>query len=282
MEDSTTEIKNWLKANSISTPSLHVVLGSGLASALNKFDTGYLAKKGWKNVGEVAFSQIAGISSSTAPGHKAAYKFFERNGKVVSFQSGRLHGYEGHSPKTVVKPVIAMCELGVKKFILTNASGSLQTYMKAGTVMIITDHVNFTGQNPLTGPNLESLGPRFPDMGNVYSKNINSVLKNKLELNEVDVHEGIYIGVNGPSFETHAETKLFSDWGMGAVGMSTVFEAIALKHRGAETGGLSFLANMGAGIGDESEVLTGEDVIVQGEKKSPAILKAIFEASEDL
>ncbi len=280
MENSALKIKEWLSSHKIALPFLHVVLGSGLASSLDEYEK---TQKDWTLKGVLSFSEIPGINPSTAPGHSAVYKFYEKNGKTLSFQTGRLHGYEGNSPQSVVKPLTVLCDLGVQKFILTNAAGSLQTHMKAGTAMIIDDQVNMTGLNPLTGPNDEKKGPRFPDMSQCYSPRINEILKKNLLQKKVEVHHGTYIGVNGPCFETAAEVKLFSNWGMGAVGMSTVFEAIALRHRGGEVGGISFLANMGTGLAEKAhEKLSGEEVLEEGKKKAPLILSAIFNSAEEL
>jgi purine-nucleoside phosphorylase len=276
--ESTLKLKSWLTENKIPLPSLHVVLGSGFASSLEEIQS-----QDWIYKGEISFTEIPSLVDAGAPGHKGAYRFYQNKEISICFQTGRLHGYEGNSPATVVKPVLTLCDLGVKKFILTNAAGSLQLNMLPGSVMLIEDQVNFTGLNPLTGKNDEGKGPRFPDMSAIYSKKINSILKTHLENNSVTTHEGPYIGVNGPSFETPAEVRLFSSWGMGSVGMSTVFEAIALKHRGVEIGGISFLANMGAGLGEkEGKTLTGEEVLEEGKKKAPLILKAIFSAANEI
>ena len=284
MENSALKIKEWLDSHKITLPSLHVVLGSGLASSLVDFEKNELKNKSeWKLKGTLPFHEIPGINSSTAPGHSASYKFYEKNGKTLSFQTGRLHGYEGNTPQTVVKPLTVLCDLGVQKFILTNAAGSLQTHMKAGNVMLIDDQVNFTGLNPLTGPNDESKGPRFPDMSQCYSPRINQILQKNLIEHKVIVHHGTYIGVNGPCFESAAEVKLFSNWGMGAVGMSTIFEAISLRHRGCEVGGLSFLANMGTGLAEKAhEKLSGEEVLEEGKKKAPLLLSSIFKSADEL
>ncbi|MEZ4814810.1 MAG: purine-nucleoside phosphorylase [Bdellovibrionota bacterium] len=271
-------LKDWLNEKNLALPYAHVVLGSGLALPLQD-----LEMKDWSFEGEISFSELPGMTSSTAPGHKGTYRFYKKGTRVVSFQVGRLHGFEGNKASDVVKPVLTLADLGVEKFIITNAAGSLQTHMKAGSVMLINDHVNFTGLNPLTGPNDESLGPRFPDMSQIYSPRINKILEKHLNKHNVETHFGIYIGVNGPSFETPAEINLFSNWGMGSVGMSTVFEAIALKHRSKEIGGLSFLANMGAGLGEKAgDTLTGEEVLEAGRQTAPSILKAIFESLETL
>lgn len=271
-------IKNWLETKNLPKPYAHIILGSGLALPLLNFDS-----KEWSFVGEVLFKDITGLNPSTAPGHKGSYRFYKKNNRLVSFQTGRLHGYEGNKASDVVKPVLAFADLGVEKFIITNAAGSLQTHMKAGSVMIINDQVNFTGQNPLTGHNDDTKGSRFPDMSEIYSPRMNSILEKNLNKNKIETHGGIYIGVNGPSFETPAETKLFSSWGMGSVGMSTVFEAIALKHRNKEIAGLSFLANMGAGIGSKKgETLTGEEVLEEALKRAPQILQALFNSLDEI
>lgn len=272
------KLNSWLKDKNLSIPYAHVVLGSGLALPLQSLDV-----KDWNFCGELTFAEVPGLITSTAPGHKGTYRFYKKDSRVVSFQVGRLHGFEGNKASDVVKPVLALADIGVEKFILTNAAGSLQTHMKAGSVMLIKDHFNFTGLNPLTGHNNDSVGPRFPDMSQIYSPRINKILEEKLIEQKLQTHEGIYIGVNGPSFETPAENHLFAKWGMGSVGMSTVFEAIALKHRSKEIGGISFLANMGAGIGEKiGDTLTGEEVLEEGRKKAPEILRAIFKALEQI
>jgi len=272
------KLKSWLKDKNLSIPYAHVVLGSGLAHPLDTLEI-----ENWDFCGELAFSEIPNLVASTAPGHKGTYRFYKKDSRVVSFQVGRLHGYEGNKPSDVVKPVLAFADIGVEKFILTNAAGSLQTHMKTGSVMLIKDHFNFTGLNPLTGQNNDSVGPRFPDMSQIYSPRINKILEEKLKEQKLQTHEGVYIGVNGPSFETPAENQLFAKWGMGSVGMSTVFEGIALKHRSMEIGALSFLANMGAGIGEKiGDTLTGEEVLEEGRKKAPEILKALFKTLEQI
>ena len=277
-------IKDWLQEKKLSVPAVHIVLGSGFAAALTADDSQKLFSS-WTFEGEIPFKDLVGINPSTAPGHKGSFRYYQHkeSKKVICFQTGRLHGYEGNSPQAVVKPVTTAFDVGTKNFLITNAAGSLQNHMKAGSVMIITDQFNFTGLNPLTGHNDESKGPRFPDMSQIYDPEVNTKLNRNLKAENLVTHEGIYIGVNGPSFESPAETQLFSHWGMGSVGMSTVFEGIALKHRGARIGALSFLANMGAGIGDKAgSTLTGEEVLEEGLKKAPMILRALFKTAEEI
>lgn len=234
------------------TPSFHVVLGSGFGSALEQ-----AIPPTWKRRGGFSFSEISGIQKVSVPDHAGRFEILEHaSGKCVIFQMGRLHGYEGIAPSEVVAPVILARELGVTRFVLTNASGGITAGYNAGDAMIIRDQVNMTGRNPLEGANPLSLksgeprGPRFPDMSRLYSPELSQKLKSALEKNQVRVHEGIYLGILGPSFETPAEVQLFSRWGMDAVGMSTVWEAIALGHSGAEICGLSLISNPACGLGD--------------------------------
>ena len=239
----------FLKRHSLSLPSCHIVLGSGFGSALENFS--------WRRVGELSFSELPGFPPSTVPDHAGAYRFYEKNGKVVCFQMGRLHGYEGHPASLVVKPVMVPRLAGVKNFLLTNASGGLSLDFKPGDLMLIRDQVNLTGQNPLLGHNPvgadgKELGPRFPDLCGMYDAGWRQILRKAAEKEGLRVHEGTYLGVLGPSFETPAEVQLFANWGMQAVGMSTVWEAIALRHSGAKFAGLSLISNLGAGMGEGS------------------------------
>jgi purine-nucleoside phosphorylase len=169
---------------------------------------------------------------------------------------GRLHGYEGLDASAVAYPVMIPRLCGTKQFLLTNASGGLAANFRPGDVMIIRDHVNLTGKNPLVGPNptdLEGteLGPRFPDLGDLYDAAWRMRLEKCCLGQGLNVHEGTYLGVLGPSFETPAEVRLFASWGLHAVGMSTVWEAIALRHSGATVAGLSLISNFGAGLSAE-------------------------------
>jgi purine-nucleoside phosphorylase len=186
--------------------------------------------------------------------HAGCYRFFRKGAHAISFQMGRLHGYEGHEPGAVVRTVMTPRLAGVKNFVLTNAAGGLSMAMKPGDVMVIRDHVNLTGLNPLVGVNPSGLdgkplGPRFPDLAKLYDREWRTRLFQLCEKNGLGTHEGVYLGLLGPSFETPAEVQLFSSWGLHAVGMSTVWEAIALAHSGARLVGLSLISNLGSGLG---------------------------------
>lgn len=234
-------------------PSAHVVLGSGFGQALDA-----LPANEWELKGEIPFNEVPGLIASTVPDHAGKYRvyFHKPTGKAVQFQMGRLHGYEGHNPRAIVQTVMIPRCCGIENFLLTNAAGGLDTKMNPGDVMVINDHVNMTGSNPLIGenpkwPDGRELGPRFPDMGNTYQPAWQKALRTRLESQKLKVHDGIYMGLMGPVFETHAEVRLYAQWGMKAVGMSTVWEAIVLKHSGAKLAGLSLISNLGAGLTDQ-------------------------------
>lgn len=247
MIQSTTAYRRFLEKHKLSTPCLHVVLGSGFGTALSVFP--------WEKVGDLSFTEVPGFPPSTVPDHAGSYRFYRKGEKVISFQMGRLHGYEGHSAALVARTVMAPRLSGVKNFLLTNASGGLNPAFRPGDVMMIRDQVNLTGKNPLIGENplgengLE-IGPRFPDMTRLYDAEWRIQLGKLIKENGLDVHEGVYMGLLGPSFETPAEVQLYASWGIQAVGMSTVWEAIALRHSGARLVGLSLVSNLGAGMGD--------------------------------
>jgi len=280
--DSVSFLKDMYGKFGCSAPNLHCVLGSGLSDALEKAKL----SDQWSEIGEIAFKEIPNFSSATVEGHPGKYRIFKnKKGFVVSLQLGRLHGYEGLEPAKVAQSVTQICAAGTKKFLLTNAAGGLNKNYHPGSLMIIDDHINFTGRNPLVGPNPKdskgkALGPRFPDLSAVYDKKTSALLEKVLQ-KSFDVHHGTYVGVLGPSFETPAEVKLFSSWGMGAVGMSTVWEAIALKHRGAEITGLSFISNYGCGLVDSS-ALDHNDVLNQGKQSAEKLINSLFSFFEEL
>lgn len=161
---------------------------------------------------------------------------------------GRIHYYEGYSMQEVVYPTRCLGQLGIKSLILTNAAGGLRPDMKPGHMMLITDHINLTGNNPLIGPNLEELGPRFPDMSQPYNRELTSLAKKIMEEDSLPHSEGIYCGVLGPSYETAAEIRFMQKIGGHAVGMSTVPETIAAVHMGLKVCGISCITNLATGL----------------------------------
>jgi purine-nucleoside phosphorylase len=267
---------SFLKSHSLATPEMHIVLGSGFGSALDAIS--------WKMEAELSFREIEGFPSSTVPDHAGKFRFYSNGKKIYCFQMGRIHGYEGHSAKTVASTVMAGRLAGVQNFLLTNASGGLSAAHHPGDIMLIRDQVNLTGQNPLMGENPsfqnKELGPRFPDMSALYDPSWRVKLNKHCSNQGLRVHEGVYLGVLGPSFETPAEVQLFSSWGIGAVGMSTVWEAIALKHSGAKVAGISLISNLAAGMGEGN--LDHLKILETCRSSASKIIRSIEEFAGDL
>jgi len=273
--------KKFLESRSLPVPSYHVVLGSGYGAALTDFC--------WEHAGDLSFRDMPGFPASTVQDHAGSYRFFRKGSHSLSFQMGRVHGYEGHAANLVVQPVMVPRMAGVKNFVLTNAAGGLSREHKPGDVMLIRDHVNLTGMNPLIGANPvgvdgKELGPRFPDMANLYDREFRHKLRKNFSSHStgsapMQVHEGVYLGLLGPSFETPAEIQLFSAWGLHAVGMSTVWEAIALGHSGARVGGLSLISNLGSGLGEGT--LDHNTILETCRVSAAAIVRALTATIEE-
>lgn len=276
-----TFFKDQYKQHNFNIPEFHFVLGSGYGEALHslKQDPNFIDS--WKEVFTLDFSEVPGLCATSVEGHGGAYYYFQNIKTQVSIciQVGRLHGYEGLDPKLVVKTVTGPAMAGTKKFILTNAAGALTEKFSVGSVMLINDHVNLTGQNPLYGPNPvnaegKALGPRFLDLSSAYNKNLSTAIKASLLKEDLEVNSGVYLGLSGPSFETPAEVRLFASWNLQAVGMSTVWETIALNHLGVDVAGLSLISNLGCGLG-EGEALDHNLVIAASKKSALKILRAL-------
>ncbi len=220
--------------------SVGVVLGSGLGAVADAvLDEGGTA---------VDYGAIPHFPTSAVEGHKGRLVHGIVSGTPVFLMQGRVHRYEGWSASSVVFPVRVLMALGVKRLLLTNAAGGLGDGYAAGDLMLISDHLNLTGDNPLVGKNDDRLGPRFPDMSDLYSKRLRALAKDVAKQRDVKVQEGVYAGVLGPSYETPAEIRMLHALGAHAVGMSTVYESIAAKHAGAEVLGISCITNLAAGI----------------------------------
>lgn len=242
------ESKKYIESKISKTPNVAVTLGSGLSDFVNKLS----------NTITIPFSDIPNFSKTTVEGHPGQMVFGEIGGQYVCVLQGRVHYYEGHDLSEVVFATRLVAQLGAKTLILTNSSGGFLDGMKPGDFMIITDHINLTGQNPLIGKNIPELGARFPDMSEVYNKNLIDKLESVFKNKNVRYHKGIYCGVTGPSYETPAEIRFMKLIGGGAVGMSTVPEAIAANHMGLNLCGLSCITNLASGI--SKHALTHEEV----------------------
>ena len=227
-----------LRKKTNARPKTGLILGSGLGDFCDLLE----------NVTEVPFSDIPDFPVATVAGHTGAFLFGTYQGTPVAVLRGRIHCYEGYTPQEVVMPVRLMAMLGVKTVILTNAAGGVNKAYKPGALMLLEDHINFCGANPLTGPNLDQLGPRFPDMSDVYCRQLRERVQELALAEQLPLEQGIYLMYGGPSYETPAEIRAFRTLGADAVGMSTVPEAIAANHCGMHVLGISCITNMAAGI----------------------------------
>ena len=247
-------------------PDVALVLGSGLGGFAEniKIET------------EISYSDIPGFPVSTVPGHAGKFIFgYLDNVKVVCMK-GRVHFYEGYQISDVVLPARLMKMLGAKILFLTNAAGGLDEGFNAGDLMLITDHISIFAPNPLIGPNVDELGPRFADMSNVYDKDLQDVIRKTAKDNGIDLKEGVYCQLTGPSFESPAEIRLLGKLGVSAVGMSTVNEAIAANHMGMRICGVSCISNLAAGISETP--LCHEEVQEAADKAAPLFTKLVKES----
>jgi purine-nucleoside phosphorylase len=222
-------------------PEVALILGSGLGDYADEIQI----------VQTIDYSQIDGFPTSTVAGHKGRFVFGYVAEVPVVIMQGRVHYYEGYPMSDVVLPTRLMGMLGAKKLFLTNASGGVNFAFKPGDFMLITDHIATGVPNPLIGANLDELGVRFPDMTEVYSKRMRNIIKEVSEKMEIQLREGIYVQLTGPSYETAAEVCMCRSWGGDAVGMSTACEAIAAHHMGMEVCGISCITNLAAGMSSE-------------------------------
>jgi len=217
-----------------------VVLGSGLGDYVEALSDARM----------VPYAEIPGFPRSTVPGHAGELWAGTLHGKRVLMMRGRFHSYEGHPLEDVVLPIRVMARLGIGTLILTNAAGAVNTAFAPGDLMLISDFINFSGKNPLTGPNIDALGPRFPDMSRAYDKRLRAIAGEAAAESGIALREGVYAWFNGPTYETPAEIRMARVMGADAVGMSTVPETIAAVHAGMKVLGISCLTNMAAGILD--------------------------------
>jgi purine-nucleoside phosphorylase len=232
---------SFIKSKSSFKPNVGVILGSGLGTFVKKLQVEEC----------FPFKDIPNFVPPTVEGHTGNLIFGSLGDvKVVALQ-GRIHYYEGHGMDTVVLPTRVMAMLGINTLLITNSAGGLDPSMNPGDFMIIEDHINLMGTNPLTGPNQSELGPRFPDMTEAYDKNLRTKLEEAIKKSSVVAHKGIYCAVSGPTYETPAEVRYLRMIGGSAVGMSTVPEVIAANHLGLKVCGVSCITNKAAGISSQ-------------------------------
>jgi len=249
-------------------PEIGIILGSGLGELADEYCD--IA---------VSYSDIPNFIKSNVAGHKGRLVFAEIEGKKVVMMQGRNHYYEGHSMAEITYPVKVMKKLGVKTLILTNAAGAVNESFRPSDLMIITDHINFMGKNPLVGPNDDEFGERFPDMSEVYKKNLVNLAEKCADKLLIDIQKGVYLASSGPSYETPAEINMMRLMGADAVGMSTVPEAIVANYCGMNVLGISCISNAASGISDVR--LSHKEVIETTNRakiRFKSLIKAIIKA----
>ena len=247
-------------------PSIGIILGSGLGGFADIL----------KMEVTVPYGDIEGFPVSTVSGHEGKFIFGYLEDVPVICMQGRVHYYEGYSMSDVVMPVRLMKLLGAKAVILTNASGGINKNFKAGDLMLIKDHISSFVPSPLIGANIDELGTRFPDMSNIYDKELSKVIEDTAKELSIDLKEGVYVQTSGPNYESPAEIKMYSVLGADAVGMSTACEAIAANHAGLRICGISCISNLAAGISDKP--LSHEEVKETADKTAP-LFRALIEKS---
>mgnify|MGYP001005863007 FL=1 len=259
------ESKDYILSKIEKTPKIGLILGSGLGSLGDKIE----------NPIKLKYEEIPNFPRSTVEGHAGQLVIGELGGKTVVAMQGRFHFYEGYSMKEVTFPIRVLIRLGIESLVVTNAAGGVNMDFTPGDLMIIKDHINFTGQNPLIGKNLDQLGPRFLDMSKAYDNSYIDIAKKVGEKLGIDLKEGVYMWFTGPTYETPAEVKLARILGADAVGMSTVPEVIVANHEGVRVLGISCITNMAAGILDKP--LKHEEVVETSLKVKDKFEKLIVE-----
>ncbi|MBO6148708.1 MAG: purine-nucleoside phosphorylase [Lachnospiraceae bacterium] len=249
-------------------PEVALTLGSGLGDFAEEIDV----------EGRIPYGDIEGFPKSTAPGHAGELIYGTLRGKKIICMKGRVHYYEGYDVTDVVLPTRLMAMMGAKILFLTNASGGVNPIFHAGDFMLITDHISTLVPNPLRGENIDELGLRFPDMTEVYDRELCNKVRKSAADQGIDLREGVFIQTAGPSYESPAEIKMFRKWGVDAVAMSTVVEAIAAHHAGMRVVAVSCISNLAAGISPTK--LTEEEVLEAGKAAAPRFKALVSGAIE--
>ena len=250
--DRATEAAAFISARTGLRPQIAVVLGSGLGAFASELE----------NAAAISFAEIPHFPQSTVPGHGGRLLIGAIAGVPIAVMQGRVHAYEGYSSEEVTFPIRVLARLGMRVVVLTNAAGGINPAFSQGQLVLIADHINFSGRNPVAGLHDERLGPRFFDMSEAYSARLRMLAHEASRELNYRLDEGVYLSVLGPSFETPAEIRAFRTLGADLVGMSTVQETIAARQMGLEVLGISVVTNMAAGI--QKEPLSHEEVIETG------------------
>ncbi len=264
MEEEIREAVAYLRERMKETPEIGMITGTGLTPLTEDIEVHF----------RLDHQVIPRFPVSTVEGHRGTLVVGRLSGKLIIALEGRFHLYEGYTAGEITFPVRVMAMLGVKYLLISSAVGGLNPQFETGDLMVVTDHINFTGTNPLVGPNLDALGPRFPDMTRVYDAGLVALVKDQALKMGLPLREGVYIGVLGPSLETPAETRFLRSMGGDAVGMSTVSEAIVGVHSGLRVLAIVVITNVN--LPDCMEETTGEDVVAEAYKAAPR-LSALWE-----
>lgn len=257
----------FIRAKTKLRPRIAIVLGSGLGAFADELESAT----------RIPYARIPNFPRSTAVGHAGQLAIGKSAGTAVAVMQGRVHLYEGYSPGEVVFPMRVFARLGIRAVVITNAAGGVNVNLTPGNLVILRDHINLLGRNPLTGPNDQRFGPRFPDMSDAYCKSFRAMALEEGRRLGLDVHEGIYAAVPGPSYETPAEIRYLRIIGADVVGMSTVPGVIAARHMGIRVLGISCVTNMAAGVLDKP--LDHDEVLETGKRVSGqfiALLRAVL------
>ncbi len=252
------------------SPEAAIILGTGAGGVVDHL----------QDRQTLAYVDIPHFPRSTAPSHQGVLHWGRWGGKTVMAFQGRFHLYEGYSLRQVTYPIRVVAALGVPRLILTNAAGGLNPLFRGGDLMVISDHINLLGDNPLVGENLEEWGPRFPDMTAVYDKEMQRVAEQAALTAGIGLRQGVYVGVRGPSLETPAETRFLRQIGADAVGMSSVAEAIVAVHAGLAILGISVISNVN--LPDAMAPIAIEDVIQTVEGAGPKLVTLLEGVLEQL
>ena len=245
-------------------PTVGLVLGSGLGAFAQTLERAV----------HIPYGQIPHFPTSTAIGHKGDLAIGHSQGVPIAVMCGRVHHYEGYTAAQVVFPIRVLGQMGIKILIMTNAAGSVNVNFKPGELMIIEDHINYMGINPMIGPNEDKLGDRFFDLSEAYDVKLREIAEKACRAVAMPVRKGVYIAFSGPSYETPAEIKMARTLGADAVGMSTVPECLAANHCGLKVAALSLITNLAAGL--SGGVLTHEETLAEGAKAYAGIEKLLL------
>ncbi len=265
-----TEAANFIRERITREPLIGMITGTGLAKLTDNIEVDQ----------SIPYDQIPHFLKSTVAGHANTLLSGIIEGKPILAMQGRFHIYEGYRIDEITFPVRVMAKLGVKYLFISSAAGGLNPNFMPGELMILTDHINLTGNNPLIGRNLEEFGPRFPDMISAYDHNLIALTRGKALEEGINLNQGVYVGITGPSLETPAETKFLRTIGGDAVGMSTVNEVIAAVHSGLKV--LAIVAITNINLPDCTTATSIEEVIANAKKASPPLARLLKRVIKDL